>query len=163
MVVTMPKAKADWEKVERDYVTGDATYAELAEKYGVSPGTARKHGADGRWTDKRKAYRDKVGTKSIQKSQEKIADSVSDAVVDVMQVSVKVIKRLEKELTNDALQANSLEGVANALGKALRTHELLSGNADSREEHVLSGPSEEVRERGMRELINRILSGEDLR
>lgn len=56
----MPAKKADWEQVEREYVAGDATYAELAEKYGVSARTVETHDSDGNWGDKRNAHREEV-------------------------------------------------------------------------------------------------------
>lgn len=73
-----------------------------------------------------------------------------------MAVSVKVIKRLEKEITDTDLEANSVEGVANALDKTLRTHELLTGNDDNREGPVHSGPDANVMRCGLDELISRI-------
>ena len=64
--------------------------------------------------------------------------------------------RLHSEILNDENKANSLEGLANALDKALRTHKRLVD--DGQKQQVPSGPSEEVKKRGMRALINRILS-----
>ncbi|MFO7948115.1 MAG: hypothetical protein R6V19_15020 [Armatimonadota bacterium] len=157
----MPKRKADWEAVEREYVTGDVTYAKLAEKHGVVASTVRSRGAKGNWGAKRDAYRDKVNTKSIQKSQEKISEQISEIILDTAQINEDAVKRLHREILDDDNVPNSLEGVANALDKALRTHEFLTGGADSREEHVHSGPGENVMRRGLEELVKRIRRGEE--
>ena len=46
---------ADWIAMEREYVCGGATYAALAEKYGVSAAAVAHHGGRTGWVAKRRA------------------------------------------------------------------------------------------------------------
>ena len=49
----MAKGGADWEAIRAEYVTGGATYAELAEKYHVSPNTLAKKASKEGWKKSR--------------------------------------------------------------------------------------------------------------
>ncbi|MFP3905065.1 MAG: hypothetical protein ACLFWB_12545 [Armatimonadota bacterium] len=150
----------DWSRIEQDYVMGTCTYVELAEKYGVHKSTIAAHGSEGNWTEKRDTYREQTTNKSLTKSQEKISEQMSEAVVDSAKISADTIRRLHGKILDPELEPNSLEGVANALDRALRTHKRLVDDGQKRQ--VRNGPSEEVRKRSMRALINRILSERDV-
>lgn len=60
--------KVRWEKLEKEYVTGDCTYKDLADKYNVSHKEVRVHGASEGWRNKRKEFRAKALQKSLTKS-----------------------------------------------------------------------------------------------
>lgn len=46
----------DWEPIEREYITTNATYKELAEKYNVDVYMLRNKGRAGNWFDRKKQY-----------------------------------------------------------------------------------------------------------
>lgn len=56
----MGKKKVDWAQVAVDYITGTASYADLAEKYGVSVRSIERHSSDGEWIKKRRDFCDKM-------------------------------------------------------------------------------------------------------
>lgn len=109
--------KADWEKIEIEYITNPSTtYNGLAEKYGVSCHTLYKRAKKGQWAEKRRKSGEnsvKKATGSFERRQEKrmnrvldIADRLLDRLeeaveeLDVAQVR-KVVKTKEIEYKND--------------------------------------------------------------
>lgn len=64
----------DWDKLKREYVTGQISYRKLAEKYGVPFGTLKHNAKVGNWCEERTRYRDRVNTKSIAKAEAKATD-----------------------------------------------------------------------------------------
>lgn len=63
-----PPKKVQWEKLEKEYVTGNCTYKELALKHKVSESEVALHGRKKGWRKIRKEYRQKALKKSIEKS-----------------------------------------------------------------------------------------------
>lgn len=55
----------DWIEIKTEYVSGKATYRELAKKYGVSFSTLQKRAKEEKWSEGRKKYRDRVVTKAL--------------------------------------------------------------------------------------------------
>ncbi len=65
------KARFDWMTLERLYVTGgdDVTYESLSGLPDTpSERTIRSRGAEGKWTDKRRQYRDKLASEAMKKA-----------------------------------------------------------------------------------------------
>lgn len=50
---TQKAPKPDWPALEVEYVNSTITYEDLAEKYGIKPGTVRARAHRGRWAEKR--------------------------------------------------------------------------------------------------------------
>ena len=61
----------DWEKIEAEYVTGNISYRELCDKYGISYNALSLQASKKKWTAKRKDHRAKMVSKSIKKIEEK--------------------------------------------------------------------------------------------
>lgn len=62
---------AQWRKVRMEYVKGNTTYKELAQKYGVGESTIRKRASNEGWREKR----NKLDTKVEQKALERVCDA----------------------------------------------------------------------------------------
>ena len=57
----MAKSKYNWDEIENEYVTGNLSYRELAEKYNkVSEHRIQKVGRTRKWVKKRREYRDSL-------------------------------------------------------------------------------------------------------
>lgn len=50
-------AKFDWRTIERDYIEGGETLAQLGDRYRAPLGSMRKHSATGKWKQKRAKHR----------------------------------------------------------------------------------------------------------
>lgn len=59
--------KHDWEKIKTEYVTGEMSYAQLADKYKISRTQFNQKACKDKWFDARKEYRKKVVTKTTDK------------------------------------------------------------------------------------------------
>lgn len=77
----------DWSAIEAEYITGKLSYRKLAEKYEIHyktiAGVAKAHS----WVKKRNQYRDKVITKTVDKSAYKAARSLSERLDDLYQAT----------------------------------------------------------------------------
>lgn len=59
----------DWDKIKTEYVTGDMSYAELAEKYGMTKNFLSNYASKHKWYDERKKYRTRIVNKTIKKKE----------------------------------------------------------------------------------------------
>lgn len=71
----MPTAKADYQLLEREYVTGgdDVTYRELGRRYSISFSAVAEQGRKRDWDHKRAAYRDLVNRRTTDGLAERMA------------------------------------------------------------------------------------------
>ena len=58
-------SRPDWDAIRRDYITGDASPKECAQRHGVNYRTLGNHLYRERWNDQRTAYRGAVNDKAI--------------------------------------------------------------------------------------------------
>lgn len=65
---------ADWTALEREYITTDISYRDLAKKYGLHKSTVANRGSLENWPDKREQHRDKIRTKTLAKDEQKKVD-----------------------------------------------------------------------------------------
>ena len=97
--------KIPWNKIKHEYVTGNVTYKELSEKYGVSIETikkkARKTAKRKGWVLLKQEHRNKVYTKAEQKSADKSVKEIlsnkqriQNAVEGLLSEAEKAVKQL---------------------------------------------------------------------
>lgn len=60
-----PEAGVNWDAIHQEYITGNATYAELAEKYKISVNTLSKKASKERWKNDRQKVGEKVARKAV--------------------------------------------------------------------------------------------------
>lgn len=89
--------KADWNAIRAEYIGGNASQRELAEKYGVSEAYLIKKANKEHW----KQDRDEAVRKGIEKGQRKAADAIADNATVAARIKAKLLAKLEKEI--DAL------------------------------------------------------------
>lgn len=114
----------DWIKIKKEFVSGRATLAELAEKYQVSVSTIQKKSACEKWGAERKKNCNRIQTKIQQ-----FADKQGDKKAQVLGSSAKAAERLNDMIigcmAEEGLRANDVNQLATALEKNTRTLMLL--------------------------------------
>lgn len=87
----------DWTKAEVEYVAGDMSLRELAEKLGESYSTLSKAAADGKWTAKRKEFRKKAATNALARAQRRTENKLDR----LLQSSEKVLNTAITAIEDD--------------------------------------------------------------
>ena len=105
---------ADWQKIKTEYITGDASIRELAQKHGVNRATVGKKAKDEKWVELRRQHRDRTLTKTLNADTkqkvdratrlktvaDKLLDKVEALVADDDYLSAAAIKNLSDALKN---------------------------------------------------------------
>ena len=83
----------DWERARADYVTGKETYAQIAERYGVTKSAVGKRATGEGWARQRSKWRKGVADKVIAKKGTRAVERLSDLIdaVDNMMAQLKEI------------------------------------------------------------------------
>lgn len=89
--------KLDWTAVKTEYVTGDISYREIAEKYGVSLSTVGKMASKEGWSAERKKHRNNVHKKAVRKAETKQSQLLSKEI----RLLNKIEKHLDKALSDE--------------------------------------------------------------
>lgn len=55
-----PKERYNWSAIETEYVTGNISYADLAQKHGVSNDVLTRKAIKRNWTDKKQQFKDRM-------------------------------------------------------------------------------------------------------
>lgn len=104
-------------KIKAEYIAGEVSYRELAEKYNVSESTLRKTASKEKWKDSRNEARTKAGQKVV----EKVAEEQAKGAVLIDRINNTLLEAvaddIEKE-TMTAAKADVYSKVFDALRKA---------------------------------------------
>lgn len=92
-------SRPDWDAIRNDYITGNDTPKECAQKHGVNYRTLGNHLSSERWNDKRAAYRGAVTDKAIETAKNCTAYRVASELMGLSYV----VDALERE-TRKALE-----------------------------------------------------------
>ena len=84
----------DWVKIRTEYVTTEASYRDLAKKYGVSKIQLSRHGKDEHWVEQREQFRHKTMTKTLNRVSEKTAKQAAR----VSDLADKMLNKLEQAI-----------------------------------------------------------------
>lgn len=109
-------AMYDWETIRAEYVAGDASYKELAAKYGVSYKQITTRGHDEKWA----AERQKVREKAANRAADIVARQKARSLANVMLAADKLANRIQ--LNADILDnARDTSDIAKALKYTIDT------------------------------------------
>lgn len=89
----------DWTQIEAEYIAGDMSIRELAQRLGVSYSTLSKMASRGSWTAKRKKMRQKVAKKALAGAQaryEKKLNKLINATERAMDTALKTLEDNEQ-------------------------------------------------------------------
>ena len=88
--------RIDWDKCRMEYVSGQDTYSQLAEKYGVSKVSVGKRAKAEKWVAQRTAYRRSVANKALGRKKDRDAEKLSK-LMDAADNLVDSIKRITQD------------------------------------------------------------------
>lgn len=88
----------DWLKIKTEYINGDTTQRELAEKYGVTFRQISNHSTAEGWVAEREQHRDRISAEIQQKADEKIAESESEVLAIKSRLKLKMYQQIEKRM-----------------------------------------------------------------
>lgn len=86
----------DWTKIKAEYIAGGISQRKLAEKYGVSFPTLRDKCKRENWLAEQNKQRDKIVTKTLQKT----ADETADNATQLQRAYGLILKRVNRLLEN---------------------------------------------------------------
>lgn len=103
----------DWKSIRNEYITDESSsYRKLAKKYGVSLTAITNKAKQENWVEKRRQFKDKTTTKTI----EVLSDRSADKLTRVMDITDKLLDKLEKaveeldiQLFKDVVKTKEIE------------------------------------------------------
>ncbi len=107
--------KYDWDKIKKDYITGDCTYNDLCEKYGIKRyKTLAERAADEKWGDLRVEYRGEIERISLERDVKKKAKAMEKAEKKVSKVCDKLLDTIF-EMADKVKKAGEVKSLTSAL------------------------------------------------
>lgn len=157
-------ANTDWTKIRIEYITTNASYRELAKKYGVSKDAIGNRGKKEGWPELRRQHIDKTTTKTLDKDSDKRSDKLSE-ITDVSKEILVNIKEAAKLLSAENIAANpqSVRHLTGAL-KDLKEIMCLKGELELKEQKArLALLEKQVKEdqKGPKKVVVTIAGGEE--
>ena len=134
----MPKASIDWPAIRLEYVNGSMTYAELAERHALKPGTVRQRGNREGWEEQRNATTRHV-TQAAQGelTETRVAELAEFNRADLdlaRKIRERAVQMLAEDMTTDeatgepvALSPRDLNAIAKAAESAQKVGRLALG------------------------------------
>ena len=86
----------DWQSIKTEYISGDISIRELAEKHGVSLSTVKSRSSREGWVEARKEFQTKVDTKVNQNVAEQSARRRARAILKAQQTAIRIGAVLSK-------------------------------------------------------------------
>ena len=93
--------QVNWLKIRNDYINGYFSYRELAAEYGLNLSTLGRRAKRESWQELRDGQRDKVSTKTLQKTAEKLIEQEVDYMVSVNRLNYEMAAALWRLLQAD--------------------------------------------------------------
>lgn len=95
----------NWEAAKREYVTGDFSYQDIADKYGASKRTVIRQAAKGNWQKAKEDYVTRVTElchqKTAEKTAEKFSDYASQLQSDLIDATKKLMGKIDETMLFD--------------------------------------------------------------
>lgn len=88
----------DWAKIKTEYINGNITQRELAEKYGVTLRQISNHATAEQWVQEREQHRDKLSTEIQQETDKKTVDTESEVLAIKSRLKLTFYQQIEKRL-----------------------------------------------------------------
>ena len=97
-------SKDAWLAMRHEYVTGDVTLQQLADKYGLQGPTVRTRAAAEHWSEQKKKHQNTVSTLALQKQAEKASSEIAEVEMQISSIKAKarlniwteIAKRIEE-------------------------------------------------------------------
>ena len=112
-----------WQKVKKDYITGEGSYQELAKKYGISYSTLKVHARKERWVEQRDLHQQASEVKAMENMKDRQSqdlarvDALADELLEKLQAAIgqldfTVIQHKEKGENEDCKWEKTYEEAA---------------------------------------------------
>ncbi len=88
----------DWLKIKAEYINGNITQRELAEKHGVTLRQISNHATAERWVDEREQRRNEISIEIQQEADKKTVDVESEVLVLKSRLKLTFYQQIEKRL-----------------------------------------------------------------
>ena len=131
----MGKKSPNWVKIEKEYVTTEASLRQLAAKYGVGMSSMNRHSRERGWVAKRKAHENVIADKVGARLASAEADEQSDRALRVMQVSDKLLDLCEKMCDMKGIAPRDLRSLTAAL-MDIKEIQMIKSALDIREQQA---------------------------
>ena len=103
----------DWHSIRKEYITDESSsYRKLAKKHGISLTAITNKAKQENWVEKRRQFKDKTTTKTI----EVLSDKSADKLTRVLDITDKLLDKLEKaveeldiQLYKDVVKTKEIE------------------------------------------------------
>lgn len=131
----MGKKSPNWIKIEKEYVTTEASLRQLAAKYGVGMSSMNRHSRERGWVAKRKAHENVIADKVGARLASAEANEQSDRALRVMQVSDKLLDLCEKMCDMKGIAPRDLRSLTAAL-MDIKEIQMIKSALDIREQQA---------------------------
>ena len=85
----------NWNKIRTEYINGNISYRNLAEKHNIAYQTLRDRAVKEKWFDTRKEQRKKISAKTEQKTAEILAKREADRLLRISNAADKLLEKIE--------------------------------------------------------------------
>lgn len=116
-----------WGKLKAAYRRGEGAVADLAPRFGISPGTALNRCAREKWVVQREAVVKEAATRAIEKDTETLATMLARHRSFANKLLRLGIERVEDAEADGKVSANLLDTMAGLLATAARQERLAAG------------------------------------
>lgn len=86
---------ANWNKIRNEYISGNISYAKLAEKHKVSLQAIKDRGTKEKWVAQKKEQQTKIQQKTNQKTAEKIAEQNANFVANLNNAANELLEKIQ--------------------------------------------------------------------
>jgi len=91
-------AKYDWATIKAEYISGNISLRDLAAKHGIPFSTIRDRALKEGWAKERESIRNKLLTRTVQKTTDRIATSISKSLAKEYEIADKLANVLSRAL-----------------------------------------------------------------
>lgn len=124
-------ARANWKKIRAEYVGGDVSYRELAERHGVAFDTLSKRAARENWSEIRQLSGEKVATKLADAVAEKVTKELADYLTDGLKALDVALSTTMEKIRAAGLEFKSLGEAVSSLAKVAKAQADIVGRIHS--------------------------------
>lgn len=121
----------DWKQIEMRYVTGCATYRELARQYGVGLGAVKHQGRQYGWVEKRKDHMERIGQEILEKDKEQRVDRF----IKLADAADGLLLRIRELTEGPEINPAAIKTLTEAL-KNIRDVQMVKSSADQLEQQM---------------------------
>lgn len=105
----------DWEQIRAEYITGDDSYRQLADKYGINYSVLGRKGRQEGWVEQRTQYRNSVHTKTVEKIANREAGQNAKRAAKVGELADKLLLKLGEAIESGGLDPKSIRSLTASL------------------------------------------------